>query len=100
MARLVATLERPAGVPCPPESEPAVEAFAAVRARCGQVLEPAQDDRFADALRGYFLALLWEQSAPGADIDSFFAMRRHLSFGRILPVETGTNHTHRRTGTR
>ncbi|MFD4370197.1 hypothetical protein [Streptomyces sp. NPDC058486] len=86
VARLVAALEQPDGVPRPPENDPTVGAFAAVRARCGHVLDSSQDDRFADALRGYFLALLWEQSAQEADMDTFLSMRRHLSFGRILPV--------------
>ncbi|MFD7548008.1 hypothetical protein [Streptomyces sp. NPDC059816] len=94
VARLVASLERPDGVPHPVGVGSAVAAFAAVRARCRAVLGPEQDDRLADALRGYFLAVLWEQSAPGADTDTFFAMRRHLSFGRVLPVlvEVATGH--------
>ncbi|MEW1552094.1 terpene synthase family protein, partial [Streptomyces tsukubensis] len=78
VARLVASLERPDGVQHPPEGGPVVAAFAAVRARCRALLGPEQDDRLTDALRGYFLAVLWEQSAPGADADTFFAMRRHL----------------------
>ncbi|MFF7590377.1 hypothetical protein ACFZCK_23100 [Kitasatospora purpeofusca] len=62
-----------------------VAAFTAVTAELRRRLAPAQFTRLADAVRGYFLAVLWEGSARDVRADDYLTMRRHLSFARMLP---------------
>ncbi|MEV7779557.1 hypothetical protein [Kitasatospora sp. NPDC088351] len=89
IAGLVAVLdldgagESPAG--CGTGQGAAVAAFAAVSAELRRRLTPAQFGRLADAVRGYLLAVLWEHSARDVRAADYLAMRRHLSFARLLP---------------
>ncbi|MFI5617869.1 hypothetical protein [Streptomyces sp. NPDC051567] len=62
-----------------------VAAFASVTATLRPRLSPAQFGRLADAVRGYFLAVLWERSAREVTAADYLTMRRHLSFARMLP---------------